>query len=801
MSMDTTYYKARQIFLEAVENHTPENWSAYIEAACSEDAELLTLVKDILTAHVADDALLDRGDVGERIQVSPDNLEPRKTRDVQLGDKIGPYELMEVIGSGGMGIVYRAKQTEPYERMVAVKLIRPEFDDAQMLAGLRREMQMLAKISHPNVATIFEGRTTDQGRSYFVMELVDGLPIHEYCDQYKLSKNGRVELFLRVCEAVHAVHKHGILHCDLKPDHILVKVVDGEPIPTLIDFGVAKKLLARNAARETQPIKTEARGTLEYMSPENISSTQSPLDSRSDVYSLGVLIYELLTGQTPVDAKRLVHASWSKVQQMVCEEEFVPPYNTSPRRRKSSMAGMGWSVLVSREKLLDLELNQMVMKALRKKPKERYASAGEFANDLQRFLKGEPISGLVRNPVYRTRKLLDKHRSLATVTTLVIMLLGIGQLAAYLSSKSDSSPDSYVANARRQAVVSEEKHRFLLEERVKRDSDAGTSLAELLLNHSALDVLVTKQPEIGWYLNCQLSGTLEMFGDWLRKQVALTPQDEFDLLLKYSRMQLQLNPSSDLSYEITRLEELKTLVTINPRDDVIYAWLRGYAAGQTDASGIALATFREQNRQGRVANEYRLELVGLELQRILLSEANENRHVSWLLGQLDTALSPSKAEWILSHHGISVLMDSGRYSEALSLAQRILERHSALEIGETHQILSIRRQYLHCCLHLARFQTAHTMVESNLNAAGKVVSGAYRLTTLCRLDHAHLLADLQRWNDARSVVENVLARLNSSGLEQEYMIRFAQQCLDQIDADERLRHDREKSERRDSEGL
>ena len=146
-------------------------------------------------------------------------------------------------------------------------------------------------------------------------------------------------------------------------------------------------------------------------------------------------------------------------------------------------------------------------------------------------------------------------------------------------------------------------------------------------------------------------------------------------------------------------------------------------------------------------------------------------------------------------------MDVGRYSEALSLAQRILERHSALEIGETHQILSIRRQYLHCCRHLARFQTAHTMVESNLNAAGKVVSGAYRLTTLCRLDHAHLLADLQRWNDARSVVENVLARLNSSGREQEYMIRFAQQCLDQIDADERLRHDREKSERRDSEGL
>jgi len=343
-----------------------------------------------------------------------------------VGSRIGPYKLLQQIGEGGMGAVFMAEQQEPVRRMVAVKVIKAGMDSAQIIARFEAERQALALMDHPNIAKVLEAGTTHSGRPYFVMELVKGIPLTKYCDEQRLTLRQRLELFVPVCQAIQHAHQKGIIHRDIKPSNVLVASYDGKPVPKVIDFGVAKAMGQKLTERTLFTGFGGIVGTLEYMSPEQAEFNSLDIDTRSDVYSLGVLLYELLTGTTPLMRRRLQDTSLLEVLRLIREEE--PP---RPSTRLSATRDSLASVSAQRQmeptallRALRGEVDWIVMKALEKDRARRYETANALARDIQRYLADEPVEAGPPSTTYRLRKLAWKHRrSLATVAALLLLLV------------------------------------------------------------------------------------------------------------------------------------------------------------------------------------------------------------------------------------------------------------------------------------------------------------------------------------------------------------------------------------------
>ncbi|MDX2039503.1 MAG: tetratricopeptide repeat protein [Isosphaeraceae bacterium] len=336
----------------------------------------------------------------------------------------GRYMLRERIGEGGMGEVWIADQTEPVRRKVAVKLIRAGMDSTAVLRRFEQERQALAMMDHPNIAKVLDGGLTPLGRPYFVMEFVPGLPLTEYCDRHRLSLQDRLDLFIPICQAVQHAHQKGIVHRDLKPANILVSTVDDKPVPKVIDFGVAKAT-SGNLTDESMATQVGAIiGTLEYMSPEQAGRSGDDIDTRADIYSLGVILYELLTGLRPIDAKRLRNASLPEIIRIIreedpqkpstriaAEESLQPTRRTAPGRQLSRLRS---------------ELDWIVMKCLEKQRDRRYDSVNGLVRDLQRFLADEPVEARPPSTGYRMAKFLRRNRAAATAAALVVAALLAG---------------------------------------------------------------------------------------------------------------------------------------------------------------------------------------------------------------------------------------------------------------------------------------------------------------------------------------------------------------------------------------
>ena len=422
--------RAQQLFGEAIELPIDER-PAFISKASDGDDELRQEVESLIAANDEAGAFLSAPTGDGQADVATFTA-ACMTLIEHPGSRIGCYKLLQLIGEGGFGSVFMAEQEHPVRRKVAVKVIKLGMDTKQVIARFEAERQALAVMDHPNIARVLDAGATDAGRPYFVMELVRGVPITQFCDENKLTADERLDLLIQVCQAVQHAHQKGIIHRDIKPSNVLVTMHDDRPVPKVIDFGIAK---ATNARLTERTLFTEFRqfiGTPQYTSPEQAQMSGLDVDTRSDIYSLGVLLYELLTGTTPFDPAELRSAGYDAMQRMIREVE--PP---KPSTRLNTLGETLTNVASLRSTdprrlahLMRGELDWIVMKCLEKDRARRYESASALAADLRRHLEDEPVEARPASFVYWFRKLLRRHKTVVAAVSIAVLGIVIGLAAA-----------------------------------------------------------------------------------------------------------------------------------------------------------------------------------------------------------------------------------------------------------------------------------------------------------------------------------------------------------------------------------
>jgi serine/threonine protein kinase len=432
--MTTWNPRANELFLKALELSSPGERRQYLDEACAQDAALRAEVEALLEASARAGSFLQSPAVG---LAAPPGGERPGVRGMTTADElpvtegpgtvIGPYKLREQIGEGGFGLVFIAEQTQPVRRKVALKVLKPGMDTRQVVARFEAERQALALMDHPNIAKVHDGGATASGRPFFVMELVKGVPITEFCDQNRLTPRQRLELFVNVCQAVQHAHQKGIIHRDLKPSNVLVTRHDTTPVVKVIDFGVAKALGQELTDKTVFTGLTQMIGTPLYMSPEQAGQSGLDIDTRSDIYALGVLLYELLTGTTPFGKERFRQAAYDEIRRIIREEEPPRP-STRLSESKDSLPAISAQRQTEPSKLTKLvrgELDWIVMKCLEKDRRRRYETANGLARDVQRYLQDEPVLACPPSTGYRLRKFVrrNKVRLLIAAGALVLLLV------------------------------------------------------------------------------------------------------------------------------------------------------------------------------------------------------------------------------------------------------------------------------------------------------------------------------------------------------------------------------------------
>ena len=422
--------REREIFFEVLDLPTPELRAAYLQGACGGDVTLRRRVDELLKDHFSVDSLLSGPAVRSNRTGNGEPCEPETP-----SQTIGRYKLLEMIGEGGFGEVWMAEQREPVKRRVALKIIKLGMDTRHIVARFEAERQALAMMNHANIARVFDAGATEAGRLYFVMELVRGVKITEYCDKNALPTHERLKLFILVCRAIQHAHQKGIIHRDIKPSNILVTLHDGVPVPKVIDFGIAK---ATQGELTDKTVFTQFQmfiGTPAYISPEQAEMSGLDVDTRSDIYSLGVLLYELLVGQTPFDAADMMKGGLDALRQIIREREPAKPstkLKTLPAVEQTTTAQRRQTDPLRLTHLLRGDLDWIVMKCLEKDRTRRYETANGLASDIQRYLSNEPVVARPPSRAYKIRKTWQRNKLAFTVAALVTLILLFGVTAVIL---------------------------------------------------------------------------------------------------------------------------------------------------------------------------------------------------------------------------------------------------------------------------------------------------------------------------------------------------------------------------------
>jgi serine/threonine protein kinase/tetratricopeptide (TPR) repeat protein len=697
--------KERDIFVAALAITNLDERNAFLNESCSESGQKEHLLA-LLEAEAKLGTFLEspaRPTVSARVDEGP-------------GTIIGPYKLLEQIGEGGMGVVFMAEQTRTVRRKVAIKVIKPGMDTRQVIARFEAERQALALMEHPNIARVLDAGTTDSGRPYFVMELVRGVPITDFCDQNRLDARARLRLFVTVCLAIQHAHQKGIIHRDIKPTNVMVTLHDGQPVAKVIDFGIAKATEQRLTERTLFTAYGEMIGTPAYMSPEQAEMASVDVDTRSDIYSLGVLLYELMTGTTPIDDARLRTAGFSEIQRLI--REVTPP---RPSSRLSTL-GDSATVLAGNRgtdpkrlaKLLARDLDWIMMKALEKDRDRRYATAGDFAADIGRFLRHEAVVARPPSAMYRLSTFVRQHRGAVIAATVALATLLAGTaiatwqaVVAYQAKRSAESAAAAERTAKVVALAKEGEARAVLEFVQNRVFAAGRPLGQA----SGLGKDVT------------LNSTLVAALPYVEKSFASQPLIE-------ARLRQTLGKSFLL------LGEAQSAVVQVQRAHAIYSRLLGPSDAATLESADGLAS------------SYR-ELGQLDKALALGEQTLESRRAIFGPDGLPTIESMSTLA--------TIYRDLGRHAEDLDLSEKVLARRRARLGPNDLDTVTSMAHLANSYTAVGRLKEALQLDEEALAIARTILGPDHPDTIFLRNNLAVDYADAERHGDALKLHQETLA--------------------------------------------
>jgi serine/threonine protein kinase len=708
MAVDTA--RAKSLFLAASDLADPAQRAAFLDSECGCDAELRARVEALLRAN--DAAPLSPAGDGMNVQNRLPRTEDYGDPTARVGAVLaGKYKLVEEIGEGGMGSVFMAQQTEPVKRAVAVKVIKAGMDSSAMLARFEAERQAIAMMDHPNIAKVLDAGTTDGGRPFFVMELVKGKPITSFCDERKLTPKQRLELFVSVCQAIQHAHQKGIIHRDLKPSNVLVALYDDRPVAKIIDFGVAK---AAGQALTDKTLMTgfgAMVGTPEYMSPEQANLNNLDIDTRSDVYSLGVLLYELLTGTTPVDRKSLGKAAMLEILRIVREvEPPKPSAKLSTIDTLPSVAANRGTEPAKLSKLMKGELDWVVLKALEKDRARRYESSNGLARDIQRYLADEVVEARPPSPGYRLKKYVKRNKGPVVAASLLLsaLLAGMAGTTWGLLQARQSAEAERLANDEAQAkkTLAEANEAKAIaaagrERQAKSDADDKRREAEANLafatkaNAILGSVFEGLDPKADYATVAELRNSLR---DNLNKAVAELEGSSIGEPLDVAAMQVTLGASlvglgeASLAVEVFQKALATRKAKLGPDHPDTLASMDNLACAYLTSGQLAAAVplFEETlvKRKARLGSDHSDTLGSMNN----LAEAYEvNGQLGKAMPLFEETLEKSKAKLGLDHpdtldsmHNLAAAYwRNGELAKAVPLHEETLEKRKA-RLGHDH---------------------------------------------------------------------------------------------------------------------
>jgi serine/threonine protein kinase/tetratricopeptide (TPR) repeat protein len=697
--------KERDIFIAALTIAEPAARAAFLDAACADEAQKAHL-KALLAAEPGLGTFLE----------SP--AAPRPVRDDVAegpGSVVGPYTIVEEIGEGGMGVVFLAEQETPVRRRVALKVIKPGMDSRQVVARFEAERQALALMEHPSIARVLDAGATGSGRPYFVMELVRGVPITDYCDQNRLGAEPRLTLFTAVCHAIQHAHHKGVVHRDIKPSNVLVGRQDGQPVVKVIDFGIAKAIDRPLTERTLFTAQGQLVGTPSYMSPEQADPGGRDIDTRTDVYSLGVLLYELMTGTTPLDSDRLRAAGFAEMQRIIREE--TPP---RPSARLSSLGDTATVLAGNRgtdvrhlARVLAGDLDWIAMKALEKDRDRRYATPGAFAEDVERYLRREAVLARAPSAMYRLKRFAWRNRGAVIAAAAVAMTLVVGSAVATWQAV-------VATRARRDALDAAEAAR-----RAKETAEAREAETAAVLDFVQDRVFAAARPEGrpgGLGPEVTLRRALETALDHVDRSFAGRPLIEARL-------------RGTLGNSFADLGEARIAAAQHERARAIYEGTFGRDHPDTLRSASDLAnSYRGLGRYPE----------GLKLHDDTLARRK-------------AVLGDEHPETLTSMNNVANLHDDlGHHREALELRERTLARRRAV-FGPTHiDTISSMRNLANSYAAQGRDEDGMKLEEEALALAKRALGPDHPDTLMIRNNLALSYAALRRFDDALKLQQETL---------------------------------------------